>query len=246
MRRLSRSINSFGTSLRRRKSKRASSAERHGTEDEVDTCEPRAQLEPELERVTDSAPSEAAESAAAQTMQSMFRGKRARQASQAAMSATSGLRSSPSGFKRLVSEGGHALTSAATTSVNLVSDGGQALKNRVSDGSQALTHAVQAVSKGGHALTHAAKSSVRLVSGGLGLDGPTAADHAVEDLGAPTPAENWWTPREGWKAHMLHKHAGWREAPENLMPTLALGAPEALFDESDVVGELRLEVLELP
>lgn len=64
--------------------------------------------------------------------------------------------------------------------------------------------------------------------------------HVVSDaeVDAPTPAGRWFTPREGW---MVTDDEG--RAPHLLMPTAR--TIEALFPvESQVIGELKLEVLE--
>jgi hypothetical protein len=94
------------------------------------------------------------------------------------------------------------------------------------------------------AVVHAVEDAVHAVEGAV-----VGASHAVQsvlathaatdsEVNAPTPADRWFTPRDGWRATN-----GKGAVPHTLMPTAATA--EHLFPlESDVIGELKLEVLE--
>ena len=59
-----------------------------------------------------------------------------------------------------------------------------------------------------------------------------------EEVAAATPADHWFTPREGWKKRMMQN-----KAPHQMMPT-ALTVDSLFPAPEDIIGELRVEVLE--
>ena len=92
------------------------------------------------------------------------------------------------------------------------------------------------------AMLHASKQPSSPFRATLAHDSP---DPAVD---APTPPEDWFTPRRGWPPHLLKPSqqfkllADWKQPPRELMPTEA--EQPQLFDALPAIGELRIEVLE--
>ena len=96
---------------------------------------------------------------------------------------------------------------------------------------------VDGIVGGATSLLHAAEDATVGVTRGLfvQLNSVQATDAEVE---APTPDDRWFTPTVGWTVDDGDGHT-----PHYLMPTAREAAPLFPSDE-DIIGELRVEVLE--
>lgn len=123
---------------------------------------------------------------------------------------------------------------AAAQRVQSIYRGFKARKDRASERASAM--AIQACHRG---------SCVRkqLYHTSCDLLGRTSPKDVVNEVELMTPDSNWFMPKAGWPKHLLQNRKGWFEPPKNLIPT-AKEAPSCMFDGTDVIGELRIEVLE--